>query len=81
MKKRRNQLILSLLRKKKILIMIKMLLNLNNQEYKKKTSKILIWLNSLRACKSKTNEENFSKKVIEWLFDDCGIVPNEKKNL
>ena len=22
----------------------------------------------------------FSQKVTEWLFDDFGIVPNEKKN-
>ena len=38
---------------------------------------IVFWLTSFRI--TKTNWwENFSKKT-GWLFDDCGIVPNEKK--
>ena len=63
MKKRRNQLILSLLIKKQILIMMKILLTLNDQIQQKKTRKILLWLTSLRAWKIKANWwEIFPKK-------------------
>ena len=56
--------------------MMKMLLNLNDQMYNKKTSRILLWLTSLKACKIKLMKKIFLKKKL----DDCGIVPNEKKN-
>ena len=61
MKKWRNQLILSLLNKKQILIMMKMLLNLYDQMKKKKTRKILFWLTSTEACKSKQMRKLFQK--------------------
>ena len=60
MKKRRNQLIMNLLNKK-ILIMVKMLLTLNNEKYKYKMRKILLFLTSLRACKNKLMKKNFHK--------------------
>ena len=56
--------------------MMKMLLTLDNQVYKKKTRKILIWLTSLIYYKIKLMRKIFKK--TKWLFDDCGIVPNEK---
>ena len=41
--------------------MIKMLLTLNNQVYKKKTEKILLWLNSLKITKQ-ADDKIFPKK-------------------
>ena len=41
--------------------MIKMLLTLNDQMLKKKKRKILLWLTSLRACKSKLMRNFFQK--------------------
>ena len=38
---------------KQILIMMKMLLTLNDQVYKKKTKKMFLWLTPISACKSK----------------------------
>ena len=63
-----------------ILIMMKTLLTLSDQVYKKKPRKILLELTSFRTCKSKLMRINLFKKVTGWLFDDCSIVPNEKKN-
>ena len=40
----------------------------------------MLWLTSLRAYKSKLIKKIFQKKVTGWLFIDCGIAPNEKKN-
>ena len=40
---------------------VKMLLTLDDQMYKKKTRKILFWLTSLRACKSKLMRKIFQK--------------------
>ena len=40
---------------------------------------VIAWLTSLRASKSKLMRKIF-KKMTGWLFDDCGIIPNEKKN-
>ena len=37
--------------------------------------------NFIESLQKQTDEENFSKKVTWWLFDDCGIVSNEKKTL
>ena len=71
----KKELILNLLRK--ILIMMKMLLTLNDQINKMKR-KILVWLTSLKLQKQADEEIFF--KVTGWLFDDCGIIPNEKKN-
>ena len=34
----------------------------------------------IESLQIQTDQEIFSKKVTRWLFDDCGIVPNEKKN-
>ena len=34
----------------------------------------------IESLQKQTDEENFLKKVTRWLFDDCYIVPNEKKN-
>ena len=39
--------------------------------------KILLWQTSLRTCKSKLMKRFSIKKK---LLNDCGIVPNEKKN-
>ena len=36
--------------------------------------------NFIENLQKQTDEENFPKKVTGWLFGDCGIVPNEKKN-
>ena len=47
---------------KEILIMIKMLLTLNDQMYNKKMRRILFWLTSLRACKSKLMSKILQKK-------------------
>ena len=70
MKKRRSQLILSLLSKKLILKIMKMLLTLDDWMYKKKTIKILSRITSLKAYKSKL----MRKKIFKKLLDDCGIV-------
>ena len=59
--------------------MTKMLLTLDDRVYKKKTTKILLWLTSLRVLQKKQTDDGiFSKKVTRWLFDNCCIVPNEK---
>ena len=58
--------------------MMKMLLTLNHQMYKKKSRKILLWLTSLRITKANWWEK-LSKKVTRWIFDDYGIVSNENK--
>ena len=58
--------------------MMKKLLTLGNRVYKKKRRKILLWLTSLRHYKNKLMRK--IKKITKWLFDDCGIIPNEKKN-
>ena len=57
----KKKFILNLMNKKQILIMIKMLSTLNDQMYKMKTRKILLWLTSLRACKSKLMRKIFQK--------------------
>ena len=36
--------------------------------------------NFIESLQKQTDEEIFSIKVNGWLFDDCDIVPNEKKN-
>ena len=46
--------------------MMKMLLTLNDQMYMKKTRKILLWLTSLRACKSKLMRIFFQK--LNWII-------------
>ena len=46
--------------------MVKMLLTLNDQMYKKKTRKILFWLTSLRAFKSKLMRKIFQKS--NWMI-------------
>ena len=66
MKKRKNQLMLSLLSNIQILIMMKMLLALSDQMYKKKTRKILLWLTSFRTCKSKLMKNFFQKS--NWMI-------------
>ena len=58
--------------------MIKKLLTLGNRVYKKKTRKILLWLTSLRHYKNKLMSKIF-QKITKLLFDDCSIIPNEKK--
>ena len=79
-KKRKNQLILSLLSKKLVLKTMKMVLTLDDRiDKKKKTKKILLWITSLRAYKSKL-VRNFFQKITIWLFENCSIVLNEKKN-
>ena len=79
MKKRKKQLILSLLSKKLILKMMKMLLNLSDQVYKKKAIKILLWLTLLRVSKSKLMRK--IKKKTGGLFYDYGIVLREEKKI
>ena len=59
--------------------MMKMLLTLNDQMYKKKTRKILLCPTSLNITKASL-WWNFFKQVFVWLFDNCSITPNEKKN-
>ena len=76
--KKKEQIDIELTEQKAGFEMMKMLLTLDEKVNKKKTRKILLWLTSLRACKSKLMR-NIFKKVTGWLFDDCGIVPNEKK--
>ena len=49
-----------------IFIMMKMLLTLNDQMYKKKTRKILLWLTSLRTRKSKLMRKIFHKS--NWMI-------------
>ena len=51
---------------KQILIMMKMLLTLNDQVYKKKTKKILRWLTSVRACKRKLMRKFLQKS--SWMI-------------
>ena len=48
---------------KKILIMMKMLLNLDDQMKKEEDEIVLLWLTSLRASKSKQMSKPFFKKV------------------
>ena len=57
---------------------MKILLNLNDRMNKKKR-KILLSLISLRVYKSKLIKK-ITNKIIGGLFDDYGIVPDEKKN-
>ena len=68
-KKRRSQLILSLLSKTMILKLMKMWLTLDGRMCKKKTRKILLWLTSLRACKSK-----LMRKISKKYLDDYLII-------
>ena len=35
--------------------------------------------NFIESLQKQTDKEIF-QKVTKWLFDDCGIVPHEKKN-
>ena len=58
---------IELTEQKQILIMMKMLSTLNDQVYKKKMRKILLWLTSLRTCKSK-----LMKKLKK--LDDCLMI-------
>ena len=74
--KRRKQLILSYWAKHGP-EMMKMLLTLN--DHVQEDRKILLWLTSLKITKARWWGKLF-KKVTKWLFDDCSIVPNEKKN-
>ena len=57
---------------------MKMLLTFDDRMCNKKMRKILFWLTSLKITKASW-WCIFFKKVTGWLFDDCGIVPNEKK--
>ena len=34
----------------------------------------------IESLQKQTDKEDFQKKVTIWLFEDCGIVPNEKNN-
>ena len=36
-------------------------------------------VNFNESLQKQTDEENL-EKITGWLFDDCGIVPNENKN-
>ena len=54
-------------------------ITLHSQMYMENTRKSFIRMTSLRTYKSKLMR-NFIKKVTGGLFDDYGIVPNEKKN-
>ena len=36
--------------------------------------------NLIENLQKQTDYENFPKKVTGWLFDDCSIVTNGKKN-
>ena len=58
--------------------MMKLLLTLDDWMYKK-MRKILLWLTLLKITKANW-WGNFPKKLAKWLFDNFGIVPNEKKN-
>ena len=76
MKKRRNQLIFSLLSKKQILKWE------NSIDFKWSDVTIedeedIALANFIENLQKQTNEET-SKKVTKWLFDDCSIIPNEK---
>ena len=75
MKKRRSQLILSLLSKTQIM---KMLMTLDDQLNKKKMRKKLLRLTSLRIFFKISDEENFTKKITEGLFDDQGTILKRK---
>ena len=57
---------IELTEQKQILIMMNMLLTLDDQMYKNKTRKILFWLTSLRACKSKLIMKIFQKS--NWMI-------------
>ena len=78
MKKRRNQLILSLLNKTDHY-------NDENAIYfkwsdvKEEDEEDIGLTNFIESLQKQTDEENFSKKIIRWLFDDCGIVPMKRK--
>ena len=79
MKKRRNQLILSLLSKKQIIIMMKMLLTLNDKMYKNNTRKKLLFLTSLRTCKSKLMRKIFHKS--NWMIAVSYLMKRKIKKI
>ena len=68
---------LKLTEQKQILIMMKMLLILVIR-LKEKDEEDIALASFSKSLQKQTDEEN--KKVTGWLFDDFGIVPNEKKN-
>ena len=47
---------------------------------KKRREEDIVLANFIESLQKQTDKEFFSKKVIRLLLDDCGIVPNEKKN-
>ena len=62
-----------------ILIMMKMLLTLANRVYKKKTRKILLWLTSLRARKSKLMRKIFQKS--NWMIAVSYLMKRKVKKI
>ena len=78
MKKRSSQLKLSLL-SKSYPYDDKNAIDFKWSGVQEKERKILLRLTSLKITKASWWQK-FYKKVTEWLFDDCKIVPNEKKN-
>ena len=64
---------------KQVLIMMKMLLTLNDQMYKKKTKKILLWLTSVRTCKSKLMSKFFQK--INWMIVISYLIKRKAKKI
>ena len=66
-KRRKNQLTFSLLNK--MLMLMKMLLTLDDQVYRKKTGKILLWLTSLKITKASWRENIIKSNwmIVWWL--------------
>ena len=60
---------------------MKIHLTLDVRMYNKKTMKTLMRLTSLRVYKIKLMKKIFAKKVTGGLFDDCYIIPNEKRTI
>ena len=58
---------------------MKMLLTLDDQMYKKKSKKILLWLTSLRACKSKMIKKNFPKS--DWMIAVSYLMKRKIKKI
>ena len=78
MKKRRNQLILSLLNKTGP-FNDENAVDFKWSVAKEEDEEDIALANFNESLQKQADEENFPKKVTGWLFDDCGIIPNEKK--
>ena len=80
MKRRRNQLVLSLLSKKTDSYNDENTLDFRWSNVQEEGEEDIALSNFSECLQTANWWEKISKKVTGWLFNDCCIVPHEKKN-